>query len=83
MMWGFERSDALLPSLLRCVRDCYLSALLVEEGGSTLLYAETDSVRQATLPVDIKEPEGQPKTIADGGRRETEQRTFDFWIETN
>jgi len=37
--------DALLPSLLRCLRDCGLSALPVEEGGSALSYAETAPTR--------------------------------------
>ena len=35
-----EDRDALLPSLLRCLSDRRLSALLVEEGGSALSYAE-------------------------------------------
>jgi hypothetical protein len=38
-LWGI---DALLPSLLRCLRDGHLSALLLEEGGSALLYAEAE-----------------------------------------
>jgi len=36
-----EGRDALLPSLLRCLKDRRLSALLVEEGGSALSYAES------------------------------------------
>jgi hypothetical protein len=43
-----KECDALLPSLLRCLRDRCLSALLGEEGGSALSYAERPG--QSALP---------------------------------